>query len=275
MGFLGLFNYSKPGPGIAKDAPKKKTFFVFFETFFRNFWKFIPINFIYSLISIPVITSGIANAGLTNVARNTALDKHSFGLSDFFDTIKANFGQAFAVGIINTVVYALLFFDIYFFYMISGKGYLPAICLGLSIGLLFVFYVMNFYIFTLMITFNFTTGQLYKNSFRFVFLNMKKNILCSICILLTTGFFVGIFLLVSHLKDIILGALVTIIVSSILLPLAKFLIIQYNVFPTIRKYVIDPYYAEHPEDDIEKRRNLGLDVPEDDEEETEESVFND
>ena len=41
MGFLGLFNYSKPGPGIAKDAPKKKTFFVFFETFFRNFWKFL------------------------------------------------------------------------------------------------------------------------------------------------------------------------------------------------------------------------------------------
>ena len=36
MSFFGLFNYSKEGPGIAKDGPKKKTFFVFFETFFRH-----------------------------------------------------------------------------------------------------------------------------------------------------------------------------------------------------------------------------------------------
>ena len=43
-GFFGLFNYEKAGPGIRKDAPKKKTFIVFFETYFRNFWKFIPIN---------------------------------------------------------------------------------------------------------------------------------------------------------------------------------------------------------------------------------------
>ena len=56
----------------------------------------------------------------------------------------------------------------------------------------------------------------------------------------------------------------------------KFLIIQYNVFPSIKKYVIDPYYEAHPEEDIEKRRNLGIEV-ETDEEETEEddTVFND
>ena len=42
--FFGLFNYEKEGPGISKNAPKKKTFIVFFETFFRNFWKFITIS---------------------------------------------------------------------------------------------------------------------------------------------------------------------------------------------------------------------------------------
>ena len=89
-GFFGLFNYDKEGPGISKDAPKKKTIVVFFETFFRNFWKFITINLIYSLISIPVFTNGMASVGITNVARNTARDKHSFGLSDFFETIRKN-----------------------------------------------------------------------------------------------------------------------------------------------------------------------------------------
>ena len=28
-GFFGLFNYEKEGPGISKDAPKKKQFIAF------------------------------------------------------------------------------------------------------------------------------------------------------------------------------------------------------------------------------------------------------
>ena len=92
-GFFGLFNYEKEGPGISKNAPKKKTFIVFFETFFRNFWKFIIINLVYCLISVPVLTNGLASAGITNVTRNIARDKHSFGVSDFMDTIKKNWKQ--------------------------------------------------------------------------------------------------------------------------------------------------------------------------------------
>ena len=48
-GLFGLFNYEKEGPGIDKNAPKKHGFIVFFETFFRNFWKFMPINLIFGL----------------------------------------------------------------------------------------------------------------------------------------------------------------------------------------------------------------------------------
>ena len=114
-GFFGLFDYTKEGPGIRKDAPKKKAFFVFFETFFRNFFKFVTINLVYVLLSIPVITHGMASAGITNVARNTARDKHSFGLSDFFETIRKNFKQSLIVGIINAVVTFLLIFTVRFY----------------------------------------------------------------------------------------------------------------------------------------------------------------
>ena len=92
-GFFGLFNYEKAGPGISKNAPKKKAFLIFFETFFRNFWKFITINFVYSLLSLPAITGGMASAGLTNVTRNIARDKHSFGLSDFFEQKKSKYSK--------------------------------------------------------------------------------------------------------------------------------------------------------------------------------------
>ena len=180
-GFFGLFNYEKEGPGISKNAPKKKTFLVFFETFFRNFWKFITINLVYSIISVPVITGGMASAGLTNVTRNIARDKHSFGLSDFFETIKKNWKQSLFAGIINTVIYIVLFFDLMFFYENQGNGIVYIIGLGISLSMLMIFLMMNFYIWTLMITFKFSLKQIYKNSFKFVIINFKKNLLCGLC----------------------------------------------------------------------------------------------
>ena len=49
-----------------------------------------------------------------------------------------------------------------------------------------------------------------------------------------------------------------ILVVLFILPGYRFLVINFGVFPVVRKYMIDPYYAEHPDDDIELRRRLGL-----------------
>ena len=174
-GLFGLFNYEKEGPGINKDAPPKKTFVVFFETFFRNFWKFVTINLVYCLISIPVITNGMAKVGMTNVCRNTARDKHSFGLSDFFETIKKNLAQSLIAGIINTVVYALLIFDFFFFWGVEGVP--GVIGTGIALAMLITFTMMNYYLWTLIITFDYTLKQAYTNSFKFVFINFKNSIL--------------------------------------------------------------------------------------------------
>lgn len=52
---MGLFgdNYSKPGPGVAKDAPEKKGIFRYFEMFFRKFWKLLQVNMLHFIASIP------------------------------------------------------------------------------------------------------------------------------------------------------------------------------------------------------------------------------
>ena len=278
-GFFGLFNYEKEGPGISKNAPKKKTFLIFFETFFRNFWKFMPINLVYSLISVPVITGGFASVGITHVARNTARDKHSFGLSDFFDTIKKNWKQALAAGIINTIVYILLIFDIFFFYNNQENGMIYTIGLGIMMSITIIFLMMNFYLWTMMITFKFNLKQLYKNSFKFVIINIKKNLLCGFCLLLAYGLYIAIAVL--FFKYIIFVLSIEILVYILTFPAFRFLLIQYFTFPCIKKVIIDPYYAEHPDKDIEKRRDLGIEVEEEKpevpegEEEEPENVFDD
>ncbi len=269
-GFFGLFNYEKEGPGISKNAPKKKTFVVFFETFFRNFWKFIIINATYLAMCIPVLTNGLAAVGITNVTRNIARDKHSFGLSDFFETVKKNWRQALPAGIINTVITLLLVFDLYFF---SGaEGMMGTIGIGICLSLTFIFLIMNFYIWTLMITFKFSLKQIYKNSFKFVFLNMKMNLLCGVVLLLVYAIFVGIFLLLPYYLTIVIEIMVAICV----LPAFRFLLIQFCTFPAIKKFIIDPYYEQHPDDDIELRRNLGIEIEEQAPAEgDEETVFSD
>ena len=278
-GFFGLFNYEKEGPGISKNAPKKKTFIVFFETFFRNFWKFITINLVYGIISLPQITSGLASAGFTHVARNTARDKHSFGLSDFFDTIKKNWKQAFGAGIINTLVYAIIIFDLWFFYT-SVKGVFGIIGLGLMLSVLVIFTMMNYFIWTLMITFKFKLKQIYKNSFNFAVINLKKNFLCFFSLLLVHAVYVGILFLFQRFWHIVLS--LEIMIYILTYPGFKFLLVQYCCFPAIKKYIIDPYYEEHPDEDIEKRKDLGIEVDEpkpvvegEDGEEESENVFED
>ena len=256
-GFFGLFNYEKEGPGISKNAPKKKTFIVFFETFFRNFWKFIVINVIYGIFSLPVITNGLAAAGITNVTRNIARDKHSFGTSDFLETIKKNWKQALPAGIINTFIYIILGFDIYFFYTAS-EGIMATVGLGISLCMLFIFTVMQYYIWTLIITFKFSLKQVYKNSFKFVFINMKMNLLCFFAILLVYAVNIAlVFLLQSYFLPVITFEL---LLYVLLFPSFRYLLVQYCTFPSIKKYIIDPYYAEHPNEDIEKRQNLGIEI---------------
>lgn len=256
-GFFGLFNYEKEGPGISKNAPKKKTFIVFFETFFRNFWKFIVINVIYGIFSLPVITNGLAAAGITNVTRNIARDKHSFGTSDFLETIKKNWKQALPAGIINTLIYIILGFDIYFFYTAS-EGIMATVGLGISLCMLFIFTVMQYYIWTLIITFKFSLKQVYKNSFKFVFINMKMNLLCFFAILLVYAVNIAlVFLLQSYFLPVITFELLLYI---LLFPSFRYLLVQYCTFPSIKKYIIDPYYAEHPDEDIEKRQDLGIEI---------------
>ncbi len=260
-GFFGLFNYEKEGPGIHKNAPKKKTFVVFFETFFRNFWKFITINLVYGIVSVLGVTNGLAHAGLTNVTRNIARDKHSFGLSDFFDTIKKNWKQALGAGIINIIITVLLVFDFYFFF--GSEGWMSTIGIGICACMVFIFSIMCFYIWTLMITFKFNLKQIYKNSFKFVFINMKYNLLCGFVILLVNALFIGIALLAKfHMLVITIELMIYICVY----PAFSHLLVQFCTFPSIKKYIIDPYYQEHPDEDIEKRKDLGIEIEEEDSE---------
>ncbi len=240
---LNLFNtltgYNKPGPGIDKNRPKKKRFFLFFELYFRKFTKLIQLNLLYLICCLPIITIGPATAGFVYILRCYAREEHAFLMSDFFDAAVKNWKQSFISSLINGAILALCCVSIGLYSKMiqrTGNGALMILMIP-CITFLAIFIVMNFYFHLILITFKLKLSQIYKNSFLFVFLGLKTNII--------TLAIVGVlaFLLYRFYPFTIIF-LVPLAISTI-----GFIII-FNTYPLVKKYMIDRYYEQHPEEKV-------------------------
>lgn len=256
-GFLGLGNYAKEGPGVKKDEPEKKGFFLFFELYFRKFWKLCELSLLYSLFCIPffipsvlvvlfcsnqpilglismIPLAGIAipTVGFTFILRNFARQEHAFLWMDFKDTIKSNWKQALIFGIIDFVVAYLAYISITFYNQQISVNQLFIIPFAITIFIAIVYAFMQFYIPVMIITFDLSLKQIFKNAFIFAFAGLGRNILISLVL--------GIILLLCYISPL----------ACILLPvigIATFgFVVLFNVWPLIKKFMI---YEEPAEDD--------------------------
>lgn len=261
---MGLFSnrYLKEGKGVDKNAPQKNAFFRFFELYGHSFSKLVIGNLLYVLFSLPVLTNGLATAGLTYVCRNAARDQHTFAASDFVETVKKNWKQSLLVGIIDLAAYAVILYDIVFAYgqlMQPEVSFWNQFYFGVSVLLLLIYRFSTYYRYFMIITFKLNLKTVFKNSFIFAMGAIGPNLvillvmasLCAVGYFLFTAF--GYFGLA-----LILIAYITVI------PSFRGYLIQYCIFPAIQKLMIDPYYKEHPDEDILLRRRLGLLPPEED-----------
>lgn len=286
-GFFGLFNYEKEGPGVEKNAPKKRAFIVFFEIYGRKFWNLFYANLLFLLTGLPIVTRGLAHVGLTKITRNFAREKHAFVKEDFFETVKRNWKQALSVGIINLVVTALLIFNAgYYFlgmfpevwelvgYDISGMTVmtphiLDYVVMGVTAFGFLVFTWMKYYIPMMVVTFKYTNKDLYMNAFKFAIVGLKQNVLISAVLIVLYAIVAVLFFSFPWQVGVLI-----LIIASLFLPSFRSLLIQYTIFPLVKKLIIDPYYELHPDADKQLRRDLNLEV-EDTAEEKAAVVFDD
>lgn len=287
-GFFGLFDYTKEGPGVSKNGPKKRPFVVFFEIYGRKFWNLISAGLWYLLVNLPLVTRGWAEAGLTYITRAYSREKHAFVREDFFESIRKNRGQAFACGLINLLVTGLLFFNMgyYLFGLNPGlygllgldtsslqpmdPGILDYVVMATTMLGYVIFTWMKYYIPFLVITFRLKTKQIYKNAFIFAVAGLKPNLLISVVLIAMYALAVGLVLLIPHP----LCLAIVLLLGLLLLPAFRSLLIQFCIFPTVRRLMIDPYYRDNPQADKQARLDLNLDV-EETEQTPEEPVFSD
>lgn len=275
-GFFGLFDYTKEGPGIPKDAPPKPRFIVFFEVLGRKFWKIVRVNLMYLLFNIPailfmfffsayylqlftlnkliiiedselfgylfggviplmivfvcfpMISVGPAQAGMTYILRNFSREEHAFLWSDFIEHAKKNFKQSMIVGAINLIVTIFVLLDLFILVPLQMNSMLKTVVSTVTVIAYTIFMMMNMYIYPMMVTFNLTIRQLYKNAFLFAYMKLIPNFL----------------ILLVCLAVIILPFRLSLPVGYILFIFITMSLVSYitnfYVYPKLDKYMIQP-----------------------------------
>lgn len=266
-GFLGFGNYEKEGPGVSKNAPQKHRFFVFFEIYFRKFWQLVTLNLIYVLFCIPIVTIGPATAGFTYVLRNFAREEHAFVWMDFIDAFRKNWKQGFIVGLVDLLVIALSIFNFRFYRLtLADKGWLNALPLGAFIVLLVFYLFMRYYIYMVLVTFDLSIINVYRNSFILGVMGFGNNILTTLLIAI-------VFVLTFYYPAIGLALLPVILLSTL------GLIICFTVYPTFDKYLLQPSLRAakgmDPFEDPNAPKAEGDDDAWDDEDDDDDVIFSD
>ncbi|MDE6658052.1 MAG: DUF624 domain-containing protein [Oscillospiraceae bacterium] len=268
---MSLFGNSiKTGAGIAKDAPKKKPFFQYWEIAFRKFWKIIDINMLMALGFLPLVIAGLVIyyfaenyakpalllagglvilfavcfgpllAGCTQVLRNFAREKPIFLLDTFFKAFKNNFKQACLVGIIDLIMIISVASSFYVYpKMIQDDGsaiYYILFVSTLSIAIAVT--MMSFYAYLMIVSTDLSMKNVLKNSLALSFIALKQNLITLLIAILV----MGIFGILTYLFPYILAIFWLFIPTGFV----AFMIV-FNCYPVIQKFVINPYYTQKGE----------------------------
>lgn len=252
MGKLfGMFDPTREGPGVSKNEPQKKRFFLFFDIYFRKLTKIILLNLIYVLMCIPIVTIGPATAGMTYCMRNFAREEHA-DISDFFDQFKKNFWQSLAVSIILFFGFAVIIFGIIFYDALLKQGNMfgfVGFCICVMAAVLFLF--MSYYFYMMIVTFRLKIRQLFKNAFLFAFIGLGRNIITTIILAIIYGWFFiyGVYPAVLPLFDpeapvFLESACLAFALYLVFIPSLTSLIVNFNIYPCVKQFMIDPAMAE-------------------------------
>lgn len=269
---MGLFtNYENAGRGVPKAPNEKKGFFKFWEVFFRHIWDLACVNLLYIVFLIPffilasfgyaltgsdyallialgaVVVFGPATAGLVKVTRNFSQERSAFIVHDFWSTFKRCFKRAAIVGIADFVLLVAFVVGAQIYAQLGRTMSVFYILLAIFISMMLIIVMMHYYIYLLIVSTNLKMKQIIKNSFLLTSIGLKGSICTFFSILGMCLFFVMlVFVLPDRLAIYIaMGFIVGWLFAFYWFTAA------FNCYPTIRKYVIQPYYDDKGEDNPE------------------------
>ncbi len=196
-------------------------------------------NALMSTIYVLLVTFGVSTIGMVYNMRNVCIGEHVDTWHDFFYAIKRNFKQGIVIGIMDSCLLVLLVYNILAYSTAAGSSFMYLVFFYASIAFAAVYYMMRPYIYLQLVTCEMSIGKIIKNSFYLTALGFKRNLVGLLGAILFAVFMLYAYILLPQFTII----LICIFVFSFLTYLGV-----YCSYPVIKKYVIDPYYDEHPDE---------------------------
>lgn len=187
-----------------------------------------------ALTALILFTFGPVNVGVTYLCRNMIKAEPIFLWSDFWYAIKRNLRQGLIMGIIDLAALFLLGYDVVYFWN-NLSSTMMYIMFYMSLLMFVVYFMMRFYIYHILITFDLSIIKIIKNSLIFAMLGIKRNLmglLGFIIVFAINYFFFGFYTPIG------------VILPFIIVPAVLMLIESYVAYPKIKQYMIDPYYGD-------------------------------
>ena len=192
-----------------------------------------------ALTGLLFFTFGPINTGVTYITRTMIRGEPVFLWQDMAHAIRKNWRQALPLGIIDLGAMLLLAYDVRYFWgnLTSGMMY---VMFYISLFMFVVYFLMRFYAYHIMITFDLSIRKILKNSMIFTFLGIKRNLM---------GLLGFVVVIAANYMLFGLYIPVGLALPFIFTPALLFLIETYVAYPKIKEFMIDPYYGEDAESD--------------------------
>jgi uncharacterized membrane protein YesL len=208
-----------------------KRFKLFWKMYWHKLWELMILNLLTLLCCVPIITIGPAIAGMTKVIRGYYLEKGTFLVHDFFKGFKENWKKSGIIGLLDLfILYSLIM--AYGIYTSLGSSFYIFL-LGATYVVAAGVFVMNFFIFPMIITTDLPLRDIIKNAFILTVAALPRNFITLVIIAVIT--IALIFIIILNPFFILLFFLFYVTGMGFM--------IFFRSYPTVQKYVIDPFYA--------------------------------
>ena len=205
----------------------------------------------FGISALALFTWGPVCVATTYVLRNICWGRPVFFWSDMFDTIKKNLRQALPYGMLDLALLIVIPFNIYNLLTSNGSSPLSGLFLWMNIAIGIVYFVMRFYIYLQMVSFDLSIAKILKNSLRFVLIGFKRNLMALLGMICVIGILVLFFFGFGGYLIAIPFALLLLCVFSLCSFMAVyaawFKILDIMVSPEDR----DPYHSDAVADDTD------------------------
>ena len=212
---------------------------------------FLSLTLLITILitGLAYVVVGPTQAGATYLLRNYAREEHAFVWSDFREHAFKNIKQSLVVSFI-TLIAAVTIPIALRFYSVSISFDLARIALvTLLVIFAVVFSIMLMYVYQMMVTFQLTVRQLFKNAFLFSILRLPFNVLILIAQLIIIG--VIPFMLMLFLGT--LGGFIAVIYMVVFGYGANLLLVNFFINRQIQRFMIQPCSSARPRPSSSRR----------------------